>query len=77
VLEGGSPSKLDPARAKLPGLIPNTLGFIDPAVQMDVLLSTGGAWLAFNGSGRIAALAATGVPVAMAIPKEGGALRPR
>jgi putative spermidine/putrescine transport system substrate-binding protein len=76
VLEGGSPAQLDPAWAKLPGLVPNALTFIDPAAQLDVLFSTGGAWLAFNGSGRIGALAATGVPVAMAVPKEGGALNP-
>jgi putative spermidine/putrescine transport system substrate-binding protein len=76
VLEGGSPSQLEPAWAKLPGLVPNALTFVDPAAQVDTLFSTGGAWLAYNGSGRIAALAATGVPVAMAVPKEGGVLNP-
>lgn len=76
VLQGGSPANLDPAWAKLPGLVPNALAFVDPSAQLDTLFATGGAWLAYNGSGRIAALAATGVPVAMAIPKEGGVLNP-
>lgn len=76
VLEGGSPSNLEPAWSKLTGLTPNALGFIDPAAQMDVLFSSGSAWIAFNGSGRIAALEATGVQVSMAIPREGGVLNP-
>jgi putative spermidine/putrescine transport system substrate-binding protein len=76
VLEGGSPARLDPAWAKLPSLVPNALAFVDPSAQLDMLFATGGAWLAFNGSGRVAALAATGVPVALAIPKEGGVLNP-
>jgi len=76
VLQGGSPADLAPAWAKLPGLVPGALAFVDPSAQIDVLFSTGGAWLAYNGSGRIAALAATGVPVAMAIPQEGGVLNP-
>lgn len=76
VLQGGSPSNLAPAWAKLPGLVPNALAFVGPAAQLDTLFATGGGWLSYNGSGRIAALAATGVPVAMAIPKEGGVLNP-
>ena len=76
VLEGGSPANLDPAWARLPGLIPNSLAFVGPAAQVDTLFATGGGWLAYNGSGRIAALAATGVPVAMATPREGAVLNP-
>jgi putative spermidine/putrescine transport system substrate-binding protein len=76
VLQGGSPANLDSAWAKLPGLVPNALAFVDPAAQVDTLFATGDAWLSYNGSGRIAALAATGVPVAIAIPKEGGVLNP-
>lgn len=76
VLNGGSPTDLEPAWAKLPGLVPQALAFVDPPAQLDTLFATGSGWIAFNGSGRIAGLAASGAPVGMVLPKEGAALNP-
>jgi putative spermidine/putrescine transport system substrate-binding protein len=76
VLNGGTTTDLDPAWSRIAALVPNVLAFVNPPAQVDALFATGGAWIAFNGSGRIADLAATGVPVAMAIPKEGALANP-
>lgn len=76
VLNGGSTADLAPAWPRIKALVPNVLAFVNPPAQMDALFATGGAWIAYNGSGRIGDLAATGVPVAMAIPKEGALANP-
>jgi putative spermidine/putrescine transport system substrate-binding protein len=75
-LTGSKPSNYEPAWAKIGKLVPNVLTFVNPPAQVDALFATGGAWIAFNGSARIEELAARGVPVALAIPKEGSVLNP-
>jgi putative spermidine/putrescine transport system substrate-binding protein len=76
-LNGGSASNLEPAWAKMKQLGPNVLAFVDPPAQVDALFGTGSAWIGYNGSARVHDFAATGAPVAMALPKEGGILYPQ
>lgn len=76
-INGGSASNLEPAWAKIAKLAPNALASVNPPAQVDTLFSLGSAWIAFNGSARIHDLARTGVPVAMAIPKEGAIVYPQ
>ena len=75
-LTGSKPGNYEPAWAKIAALVPSVMTFVDPPAQVDALFATGGAWIAFNGSARIEELAARGVPVALANPKEGSALNP-
>jgi len=58
------------------GSMLDVLTFVNPPAQLDALFATGGAWIGFNGSARIGELAARGVPVALANPKEGSVLNP-
>ena len=75
-LDTGKTTSLDTVWPKLEKLAPNVLSYPTAAAELDQMFAAGGGWIAPNGSGRISALAATGVPVAMAIPKEGAALNP-
>jgi putative spermidine/putrescine transport system substrate-binding protein len=71
ILRGGGTANLEPAWVKFRELVPNVMAFPTTVAQVDSLFASGSAWIGPNSSGRIADLAATGVPVAMAIPKEG------
>lgn len=76
ILEGGTSAPTDAVWARLEELAPNVLAFPSAAAELDQMFANGGGWIAPNGSGRVSALAATGVPVAMVIPEEGAALNP-
>lgn len=75
-LTGSKHGDFAPAWKKIAQLVPNVLTFVNPPAQVDALFATGGAWIGYNGSARIGELAARGVPVAMATPKEGAVLNP-
>ena len=75
-MTGAKPGNYEPAWAKIAEFVPNVLTFVNPPAQLDALFATGGAWIGFNGSARIGELAARGVPVALANPKEGSVRNP-
>jgi len=71
ILGGGTTENLDAVWPKFKNLVPNVLAFPTTVAQADSLFASGSGWIGPNSSGRIADLAATGVPVAMANLKEG------
>jgi putative spermidine/putrescine transport system substrate-binding protein len=75
-LTHSKPGNYEAAWAKIATLVPNALTFVNPPAQVDALFATGGGWIGFNGSARIGQLASRGVPVALAVPKEGAVLNP-
>jgi putative spermidine/putrescine transport system substrate-binding protein len=75
-LTKSKPGNWEPAWEKIAKLVPNALTFVNPPAQVDALFATGGGWIGFNGSARIGQLAAHGVPVALAVPKEGAVVNP-
>ena len=75
-LTHSKPGNYEAAWEKIAKLVPNAMTFVNPPAQVDALFATGGAWIGFNGSARIGQLAEHGVPVALAVPKEGAVLNP-
>jgi putative spermidine/putrescine transport system substrate-binding protein len=71
ILAGGTTANLDAVWPKFKALVPNVLAFPTTVAQADSLFASGSGWIGPNSSGRIADLAVTGVPVAMANLKEG------
>lgn len=61
----------DAAFAKMEELKPNITALTQASGQAEDLYKQGAAWVMINGNTRIWALEATGVPVTMAVPKEG------
>ena len=71
ILRGGSTKNLEPAWPKFRELVPNVVAFPTTVAQVDQLFASGAAWIGPNSIGRVADLAVTGVPVALANLKEG------
>ncbi len=67
---GGSEQDITPGLNKIKTLVPHVITF-DKVNDTPALMQQGEAWIGTWGVERIANMAATGVPVAMAIPKEG------
>lgn len=62
---------VDKAFEKMKALRPNILALTQASGQAEDLYKQGAVWAMINGNTRIFALQATGVPIAMAVPKEG------
>ena len=75
-LTDSEPPSFKPAWDKMKQLVANASAFVDTPAQLDALFATGAAWITFNGTARVGQLAANGVPVASAAPKEGAIVNP-
>lgn len=69
-IAGGSETNMDPGFAKLKELVPSVVTF-DKFGETPTLIQQGVAYIGTWGIDRVANLAATGVPVKFAFPKEG------
>lgn len=67
---GGSEEDITPGLNKIKTLVPSLITF-DKVGDTPALVQQGEAWIGTWGVERIANMAATGVPVGLAIPKEG------
>ncbi|MGH3359905.1 MAG: ABC transporter substrate-binding protein [Nocardioidaceae bacterium] len=77
IMNGGSPTDLEPGWSALEELAPEAAAWVSPPAQLDSLLSDGTAWLAYNGSSRAYAAQAADVPVDFVYPKEGAIAYPQ
>ncbi len=72
-LHGGGESNIDPGfKAMRAEVNPNVLAYESSPGKMSELFQSGEIWLAVWGSSRVAAMQASGFPLAIARPKEGG-----
>lgn len=76
VMNGGTPTNLEPGWEQLEELVPNAT-WVSPPAQMQSLLANGTGWIGFNGSARSYAAIEAGDPVGFVYPKEGAIAYPQ